>query len=331
MIFEPSFDREIVHINGEQYNLQDRLGESSHSAAFLAETQSGAQVVIKRFKRDSSNAELMFKQALESQRHMLANQDVISAAGLPQTHFIRNFVQVVDFHDGIDMAQAFERIHITISELRDLIRAIAKNIEILSRANLIHRDIKLENIVLTQVDEFTAQNVKLIDTELLTSIDHTEKTWAVGTPLFIPPESIPRQPRILTGDSLTDAENNTPARYHITSDFYSLGFVAYESFPDTFHRTVSPLDASGDYDLNRLFSAKAYNRFFYRDAMQRMEQHYIPKVQPLDRPGARAIFKTILALTQADPEKRPQSAQEISDMLEEKGGILNYYARSLEA
>ena len=325
MIFEPSFDREIVHVGGEQYNLQGRLGESSHSAVFLAETQSGAQVVIKRFKRNNPNATAMFRRALESQQHMLANADAVSAVDLPRTHFIRDFTQVVDFHDGVDMGQAYDLIRISISEIRDLIKAVAANIEILAKANLVHRDIKPENIVLTQTDEFTAQNVKLIDTELLTSMDHTEKTYAVGSPLFIPPECIPRQPLISTGNALTDAENNTPAKYHITSDFHSLGFVAYELFPDIFHRIVSPLDASGDCDIQKLFQAKAYNRFFYQDAMQRMEWHYIPKVQPLDRPGVRAIFKTILALTQADPGKRPQSAQEISELLEEKGDICNYY------
>lgn len=353
MIFEPSFDREIVHIDGKQYGLQGKLGVSSHANVYLAETESGEQVVIKRFKRNYKNGKGLFENALESQRHMLANADAISAAGLPRTHFIRDFVQVADFHDGVDINQASRSVRISISEIRSLIKAAATNLEALANANLVHRDIKPENIILTDAPEypihlvdrdifvkkvptpsteFNPQTVKIIDTELLTTIDHTEDTYSVGTPLFIPPESMPlHTARLFTGDPLVDNRADTVGRYHPTSDFYSLGFVAYELFPDALHRVVSPLDASENYDLQDLFYAKVHNRFFYPDAMQRMEQRYIPKVQPLDRPGARAVFGTILALTQADPAKRPQSAREISDMLEERGDIINYYARSLEA
>lgn len=352
MILEPSFDREIAHIDGKQYTLLSKLGGSSHAQVYLAETESGEQVVIKRFKRDYKNGKELFENALESQRHMLANADAISVVGLPRTHFIRDFVQVADFHDGVDINQASRSVRISISEIRDLIKAAATNIEALAKANLVHRDIKPENIILTDVPEypirlvdrdifvkkiptpsteFNSQTVKIIDTELLTTTDHTYP-HAVGTPLFIPPESIPMRTALLfTGDPLVDNRADTVGRYHPTSDFYSLGFVAYELLPDALHRAVSPLNASENYDLEDLFYAKVHNRFFYPDAMQRMEQRYIPKVQPLSRPGVRAIFKTVLALTQADPEKRPQSAQEISDMLEEKGDIINYYARSLEA
>ncbi|MCX6733848.1 MAG: protein kinase [Candidatus Peregrinibacteria bacterium] len=331
MIFEPSFGREVVHIDGKKYDLQGTLGKNSHAQVYLAETENGEQIVIKRFKRNHEGGN-MFQKTLESQRHMLANADVISAAGLPRTHFVRDFVQVADFHDGVDINQASGLVRISISQIRDLIKAAATNIETLAKANLVHRDIKPENIILTQAGEFTPQTVKIIDTELLTTTDHTEDTYSIGTPLFIPPESMPmRTARLFTGDPSVDTRADIIGRYHTTSDFYSLGFVAYELLPDALHRVVSPLDASENYDLQDLFYAKVHDRFFYPDAMQRMEQHYIPKVQPLNRPGARAVLGTILAMTQADPEKRPQSAQEISDMLEEKGGILNYYARSLEA
>lgn len=332
MIFEPSFDREIVHIDGKQYGLQGKLGASSHANVYLAETESGEQVVIKRFKRSHEGGEKLFQNTLASQRHMLANAEAISAAGLPRTHFVRDFIQIADFYNGVDINQASRLVHISILEIRNLIKAAAANIEALAKANLVHRDIKPENIILTKAGEFTPETVKIIDTELLTTIDHTEDTYSVGTPLFIPPESMPlHTARLFTGDPLVDNRADTVGRYHPTSDFYSLGFVAYELFPDALHRVVSPLDASENYDLQDLFYAKVHNRFFYPDAMQRMEQRYIPKVQPLDRPGARAVFGTILALTQADPAKRPQSAREISDMLEERGDIINYYARSLEA
>lgn len=326
MIFEPSFDREIVHIDGKKYDLQGKLGESSHTHVYLAEAEGGERVVIKRFQRNSESGKRMFESALESQQHMETNSDAVSAAGLPRTHLARDFVQIADFHDGVDMAQASRLVHISISAIRDLIQAVAINIETLTKANLVHRDIKPENIILTQPGEYNPQTVKIIDTELLTTTDHTEDTYAIGTVLFIPPESMPKRTALLfTGDHLVDSRSDIVGRYHATSDFYSLGFVAYELFPDALRQVVSPVEASEDYDIQRLFSAKAHNKFFYQDAMQRMERHYIPKVRPLDRPGARAIFKTILALTQADPERRPQSAQEISELLEEKGDICNYY------
>lgn len=266
----------------------------------------------------------MFDYAQKAYAHMQAHPDAISAASLPKTRFIANRVQITDFHQGINIAQACKIIQMTIRDIRDLIMAIAAHIETISKAKLVHRDIKPENIILRQAENFSPENVKVIDMDFFTSMDQTEPKWAIGTPLFIAPERIPRHPKIFSGDSAIDGKNMTPGKCDTTSDFHSLGFVAYELFPFTFHEIVSPLEARGNFDIGELFRAKINGTFFYPDAMERMERYYMPRVRPPDRPGTRAIFQTILALAEPDPKKRPQSVEEIGEMLKEKGTICDY-------
>ena len=100
------------------------------------------------------------------------------------------YFMVMEYIDGKTLAQVLEeKDAVTIREALNIVMKVALALEAAHRQHVIHRDIKLENIMISHGGE-----VKLADFGLAVSLDiagkisNSSELW--GTPLYLAPESI---------------------------------------------------------------------------------------------------------------------------------------------
>ena len=116
----------------------------------------------------------------------------------------------MEYLSGQDLEKYYKSISYQFEEkkLKEIIYQVIDGLEAMHSVKILHRDIKPQNIFLT--DEGT---IKLLDFGLVKMIDYTTLTMKgdgpKGTPLYIPPEAI-------RGEKLDSR-----------SDFYSLGVMIY--------------------------------------------------------------------------------------------------------
>lgn len=179
---------------------------------------------------------------------------------------------------GEDLKARLEWCHML--SLRDTARVIshvAKALAAAHKAGVIHRDIKIDNIVLVPDDEgeFIAKVLdfgiakSFVDSQAITATGET-----VGTPQYMSPEQVRGDPRI------------TPA-----TDLWSLGVVAYRCLTGSF-----PFSAPTLYGL---LSAILQGRF-----------PPVSIVKPDSPPALDAWFQKALA---KDPEQRFSSALQMAE------------------
>lgn len=104
--------------------------------------------------------------------------------------------------------------HLSLSEdwIAYICREISRGLSHLHASKIIHRDIKGQNVLLTDNAE-----VKLVDFGVSARLDRTigRRNTFIGTPYWMSPEVI-------------DCENNPEAKYDYRSDLWSLGITAIE-------------------------------------------------------------------------------------------------------
>jgi len=99
-----------------------------------------------------------------------------------------SFWVVMEYMEGGTLDQAVKAYSFEESQIAYVIRDVLKAVEYLHSENLVHRDLKSGNIMLT-IDG----DIKLIDFGLCVDISHGPKTSMVGSPYWIPPEMIKRE------------------------------------------------------------------------------------------------------------------------------------------
>ncbi len=147
---------------------------------------------------------------------------------------------------------------------------------------LIHRDIKPANIMLTRragVSDF----VKLLDFGLVKATDNRMQTQLTaantitGTPLYLPPECI-----------------QDPESADARSDLYSLGGVGYFLLTGQ-----PPFEAASVLEVIR----------------RQVEEPATAPSQKCNRPISPELEAAVLACLEKSPDKRPQSAGQLAEML----------------
>lgn len=91
--------------------------------------------------------------------------------------------------EGGTLDQVAKSVNFTEPQISFVAREVLKALEYLHSENLVHRDLKSSNIMLSIKGE-----VKLIDFGLCVDISSGKKTAMVGSPFWMPPEMIRRLP-----------------------------------------------------------------------------------------------------------------------------------------
>lgn len=109
----------------------------------------------------------------------------------------------------------------TEQQFKKIIRQILHSVKVMHEIGIVHRDLKLENIMITKLDN--RDEIRIIDFGLSTSVTKQKLTSFVGTPHYMAPE-------IIKGS------------YDEKCDVWSLGVITYLLFS----QGQFPFEADGE-------------------------------------------------------------------------------------
>mmetsp|Transcript_12630 Transcript_12630/g.14054 ORF Transcript_12630/g.14054 Transcript_12630/m.14054 type:complete len:472 (-) Transcript_12630:290-1705(-) len=138
---------------------------------------------------------------------------------------------ITEFMQGGTLAQAVKVHEFSESELCYVAREVSRAIDFLHRNKLAHRDLKSQNIMLSLSGE-----VKIIDFGLCSDISQGEVVHMVGSPFWMAPEMIRREPHGLKADiwsfgiCMMELANGAPPCK--SSSVLAMFTAATKGFPD---------------------------------------------------------------------------------------------------
>jgi serine/threonine protein kinase len=188
----------------------------------------------------------------------------------------------MEYLDGIDLQQLVDR-YGPQPEGRaiHILQAVCSSLSEAHSLGLVHRDIKPANVMLNRRGG-EADVVKVLDFGLVKALDETKQTRQssamAGTPLYMSPEAI-----------------QTPELVDSRSDLYAVGAIGY-------------------------FLITGQSVFNANSLVELCQRHIagIPDApsQRLGRPISAELETAILACLEKDPSKRPQTARDLSMLLD---------------
>ncbi|KAI1320077.1 hypothetical protein EDD11_002049 [Mortierella claussenii] len=212
------FSKEYIFCKGEpegdltfdsQFEIGEQLGSGNFASVFKAiEKRSGVTFAVKRVKK-SSNFNVKMAMSLEREIGTLMSIDhpnllrIYKVFSEERDHFV-----VTELARG---GELFDRVkkkgRFTESESRFVFRQLLEGVKYLHDRGIVHRDLKLENILLMDEDNLA---VKISDFGLANITgEHKFLSTVCGTPSYVAPEVIRHQ------------------SYGKAVDMWSLGVVLY--------------------------------------------------------------------------------------------------------
>jgi len=201
----------MIQVGG--YEIGDLLGVGAFGETYIAKKEEKTfalklikeDAILKGFDINRFNREC---RSLEKVQH----ENIVKLIEYGQAHVgndLRYFL-VMEYLSGRDLEKYFQSNAFDIDEknLKNILDQVLTGLRVIHRKNILHRDIKPQNIFITDNGL-----IKLLDFGLVKMIDYTTLTMTgegpKGTPSYIPPEAI-------RGEKLD-----------YRSDFYSLGVMIY--------------------------------------------------------------------------------------------------------
>lgn len=198
------------HALAERFDLIRSLGEGASGGVFLVRDlrHGGREVALKILEDPEAFDEhtlMRFKEELETLR-TIRHPNLIEAYDLIDLG--DTVAYTMECVDGHDLARFVRQRTLTFEDIDRICMQVLSALEELHSRNILHRDIKLENILWRRDG-----NVKLSDLGLMKKLDAQGLTRAgllLGTAQYMPPEYIKR------------------GKYDARGDLYALGIMIYE-------------------------------------------------------------------------------------------------------
>lgn len=192
-----------------QYELTTILGKGTFGTVYLGKhIPSKKKVAVKVICKKTLKPELMsrLEQEILCQKSV-SSENIVKLIEVQKTE--NNFYLILEYCEGGDLGNFLKKNGPVAEDIaRRWIQQIIEGFKVLQEKSIIHRDLKTQNILLTE-ESFSAV-LKLADFGLSRFIDDDlAKTW-VGTPLYMAPE-------------IFNCEEYGPK-----ADIWSLGLVFYE-------------------------------------------------------------------------------------------------------
>ncbi len=203
---------ENVVLNG-RYELIERIGSGGMSVVYKAKDRSLGRIVAVKMMHESFTNDKGFLKRFQQEAHSAANlahPNIVTVHDIGQDEY-KHFI-VMEFVEGQTLKEIIRSYNgepMPISRALDLIIQVCNGIGYAHRANLVHCDVKPQNIIVT-VDE----RVKVADFGIAraistaTQVQQVSQVW--GTPQYFSPEQA-------AGDAPTPA-----------SDVYAIGIILFE-------------------------------------------------------------------------------------------------------
>jgi serine/threonine-protein kinase len=174
------------------YKLLEQIGQGSMGKVFKARQLSMDRIVAIKVLKPNLASNKEFLERFTREAHLAAkfnSNHVIQAIDVGQTgtinYFVMEYVEGVTIKDELEKGKIYEE-----AEAIDIVLQIARALQSAHRRNLIHRDVKPANIVITK--DGTAKLADLGMARATTDEAHIqrEKGLTMGTPHYMAPEQI---------------------------------------------------------------------------------------------------------------------------------------------
>ena len=170
-----------------QYELKNILGKGTFGTVYLGKhVPSKNKIAVKVIQKESLKPELLLRleQEIQCQRSV-SSENIVKLIDVQKTE--NNFYLILEYCPGGDLGKFLkDNGPVNESIAQRWIQQIVEGFKVLQKKNIIHRDLKTQNILLTEKN--TSAILKLADFGLSRFIeDDLAKTW-VGTPLYMAPE-----------------------------------------------------------------------------------------------------------------------------------------------
>jgi eukaryotic-like serine/threonine-protein kinase len=266
-----------------KYKLERKIGRGGMGTVFRAKhIQMDSLVAVKLLRRDlvsNQNAiERFRREALAAARIRHPNAIIVTDFGVTEDHVYL----VMEYLEGQDLRKRLRQTKtLSVEEAVRIVVQVCAAVDLAHRRDLIHRDIKPDNILLVSDEETGGEQVKVLDfgiAKLRSSGDLatlTERGAMIGTPYYMSPEQC-------RGESLDPR-----------SDIYSIGILLYEMLTG-----VWPFRGDNPFVVGMKHQMEA----------PRPPRELSPTIPP-------AIEALILKALEKDPAARPASARELATEL----------------
>lgn len=204
---------EAILLNG-RYHLLERVGSGGMAVVYKAQDRALGRIVAVKMLQESMTSDEGFTRRFQREAHAAANlthTNIVTVHDIGQDGH-RHYI-VMEYVDGLTLKQLIRQYaengrFMPINRVLDLTVQICNGIGYAHRANLVHCDVKPQNILVTRDEQ-----VKVTDFGIARAMSHAtqqqiSQVW--GTPQYFAPEQAAGEPP-------------TPA-----SDVYAIGVLMFE-------------------------------------------------------------------------------------------------------
>ncbi|CAK75077.1 unnamed protein product (macronuclear) [Paramecium tetraurelia] len=227
----------------QYFKVHKLIGQGSFASVYLAtRIEDGMKMAVKAFCKNAIYKQEKGKDGLVNEIQImrdLEHQNLMKLYEVYETH--NSIYMGLELLEG-DLLYDLHKVKrkFTSWEIYTIMKGLLNGLAYIHEKGLMHRDLKLENILFRQPDNFNS--VVIADFGLATYVDHTPYIFTrCGTPGFVAPEVI-------------NLQNDTQT-YGVICDMFSLGVIFYilttgqPAFKGTSYNTIVKSNRAGFIDL----------------------------------------------------------------------------------
>ena len=195
-----------------KYEYISTIGKGSYGIVKLYKDRKikSMKYAIKSIKKDFFNLNSI--ENILKEIEILRNLDYPNIVKYFETYEDENYIHIVmEYIQGDSLYNLLknnnnQKIHFKEKEIKKIILTLLKVVSFLHKKKIVHRDLKLENILFSIPNDYSS--LKLIDFGLSSNFNLKKEKFIVGTPYYMSPEMI-------------------EGIYHYKSDLWSIGVILY--------------------------------------------------------------------------------------------------------
>lgn len=269
-------------IIGDSIEISTQIGVGAYGSVFIGvDKNTKKEYAVKKIAKDlllDPSVEKHINNEIYILRHLPKHQNIIEFSSVIET--ISNIYILFEYCNGGTLDKSLQcsldRKEKPLSEevVRYIIKCVASGLICLKEHNILHRDIKTENIILHYKNKEDLKNnnvlnaeIKIIDFGFARYLKSNEFAKSIiGTPLYM-------DPKILLSSK---EEENKICQYDYKADIWSLGIVAY-------HLLMGVIPFNSD-DYYGLIGSVTKRQFCFgkKVTLSKEAIHFIDKILSLD-------------------------------------------------